>query len=292
MRYAIGIDIGGTNIRIAIVDSDGNLYDTIKVKTDAHTKDELVSQIEKLINSIDYQKYHVEGIGIGIPGPVRDKGLVMYLPNLNINESFNLKDIIEAKYHLPTYVGNDANVAGLAEAIVGSGKGYDVVQYITISTGIGGGLIINKKMITGRYGEAQEVGSMIVNVGGRAPSIYKPKGCIEGEASGKSLFKIAKERNLEISGTKDIFELASKGDPIASEIRKDFIEYMAAFISSIVAYMEPDIFVLGGGVMKSKDYFLDELIQRVDDYVFDSLKGKVIIKVSDDSFVELRIKRI
>ena len=277
-RYAIGIDIGGTNIRISIVDEDGNMFETIKESTNAKTSDDLIDQIESLIDKVDYQKYNVCGLGIGIPGPVNSDNVVMYLPNLNISKPFDLTKRLNDKYHLPIYVGNDANVAGLAEAYAGSGKGYDVVQYLTISTGIGGGLIINKKMIVGKTGQAQEVGSMVVNIGGRAPSPYKPKGCIEGEASGRSLFAKSKEAGLNIEHTAEIFKLASENNQIAKKIVDDFIEYMAAFISSIECYIEPDVFVLGGGVMKSKEYFLDRLISRIDDYVYDSLKVKIIIK--------------
>lgn len=277
MRYSIGIDVGGTNIRIAVVDEDGNLYDVIKESTKAKTIDGLKEQILELISKIDYKKYNVCGIGIGVPGPVRPDGTVIYIPNLNISESFNLKKMIEDEIHLPTFVGNDANVAGLAEAYVGNGKGYDVVQYITMSTGIGGGLVMNKKMIIGKNGLAQEIGSMIVKNGGRAPSIFKAKGCIEGEASGTMITLKANELGLSCENAGDVFNLASQGNEIALKLKEEFISDVAAFIGSIVAYMEPDIFVIGGGLMKSKDHFFDALVKKVDDYVYESLKGNVKI---------------
>ena len=277
MNYAIGIDVGGTNIRIAVVDENGNLYDVIKESTKAHDIESLKLQILDLISKVDLSKYNIKGIGIGVPGPVKPDGTVIYIPNLNISTSFNLKQMIEEKTNLPTFVGNDANVAGLAEAFVGNGKGYDVVQYITMSTGIGGGLVMNKKMIIGKNGLAQEIGSMIVKNGGRAPSIYKAKGCIEGEASGTMLTVKANEAGLNASNAGDVFLLASHGNQKALEIKEEFISNVAAFIGSIVAYMEPDIFVLGGGLMKSKEFFMDELIKKVDDYVYESLKGNIKI---------------
>ena len=277
MKYSVGIDVGGTNIRIAIVDEDGNLYDVIKQSTKAKNIEGLKAQILELISLVDLKKYNVCGIGIGVPGPVKPDGTVIYIPNLNISESFNLKEMIEKETNLPVYVGNDANVAGLAEAFVGNGKGYNVVQYITMSTGIGGGLIINKKMITGANGLAQEIGSMIVKNGGRAPSIYKAKGCIEGEASGTMLSLNAVVLGLDCQNAGDVFRLASEGNVVAFSLKEEFVSNIAAFIGSIVAYMEPDIFVLGGGLMKSKDYFLDEVIKKVDDYVYESLKGNIKI---------------
>lgn len=277
MKYAIGIDVGGTNIRIAVVDENGSLIDVIKESTIANSIDTLVDQILALINRIDLNKYNICGIGIGIPGPVKPDGTVIYIPNLNISESFNLKSMIEEKTGIKTFIGNDANVAGLAEAIVGSGKGYDVVQYITMSTGIGGGLIINKKMIVGKNGLAQEVGSMIIKNGGRAPSIYKAKGCIEGEASGTMLTVKANELGLNCLHAGEVFSLAASGNEIAIKLKDEFVDNIAAFIGSIVAYIEPDIFVLGGGLMKSKEYFLDEVIKKVDDYVYETLKGNINI---------------
>ena len=277
MKYSIGIDVGGTNIRVAVVDENGSMYDVYKESTIATDIDSLVAQILNLIKRVDLKKYEIVGIGIGVPGPVKPDGTVIYIPNLNISTSFNLKQMIEEATSLPTFVGNDANVAGLAEAFVGNGKDYDVVQYITMSTGIGGGLVINKKMIVGKNGLAQEIGSMIVKNGGRAPSIYKAKGCIEGEASGTMLTVKANELGLNAKNAGDVFTLASQGNEIALNLKNEFISNIAAFIGSIVAYMEPDIFVLGGGLMKSKDYFLDELIKKVDDYVYESLKGNIKI---------------
>ena len=105
MRYSIGIDVGGTNIRIAVVDEDGNLYDVIKESTKAKTIDGLKEQILELISKIDYKKYNVCGIGIGVPGPVRPDGTVIYIPNLNISESFNLKKMIEDDLVLNIFFG-------------------------------------------------------------------------------------------------------------------------------------------------------------------------------------------
>ncbi len=277
MKHAIGIDVGGTNIRIALVDENGNMSQVIKERTKAHTPNDLVLQILSLLDRISYSNIDVVGIGVGVPGPVKPDGTVVYIGNLEIGESFNLKTMLEEKVTLPVFVGNDANVAALAEASVGNGKGYDVVQYITLSTGIGGGLIVNKKIITGKYGLAQEIGSMIIRNGGRAPSRFKAKGCIEGEASGTALTEKANDLGLHCENAGDVFKLANENNEIALKLKEDFILDIAALIGSIVAYMEPDIFVLGGGLMKSKDYFLDDVIKKVDDYVYQTLRSNVKI---------------
>ena len=275
MKYALGIDVGGTNIRIALVDENGNI---LKVHKEATNHDKTKGLINQIINLISNFKRDVqsEGIGIGVPGPVTSDGTVIYLPNLDIADSFNLKKEIEDALHIKTFIGNDANVAGLAEAIVGNGKGYNTVQYLTLSTGIGGGLIIDHKIITGANGFAQEVGSMVIKKGGRAPSIYKPKGCIEGLASGTSIVAIAKEAGLNVNHAGEVFAL-SKTNEVAKEIIAEVVDNLAAFIGSIVAYMDPDIFVIGGGIMKSKDYFFNDLILKVNDYVHANLANKIKI---------------
>ena len=280
MRYAIGVDLGGTNIRAALVDEEGVILKVIKEKTAGKTIDSIKKQIIDIISKLDLSDYKIEGIGIGVPGPVKPDGTIIYIPNLGINEEINLKKLIEDELHVTTYVANDANVAALAEAYVGNAKGYDVVQYITMSTGIGGGLIINKKIITGKYGLAQEIGSMIIRNGGRAPSINKPHGCIEGEASGTMLTIKANEAGLNCAHAGDLFIKSHEGNDIAIKLVDQFIDDVAAFISSIVSYMEPDIFVLGGGLMKSKEYFLDRLIKRVDELSYKTLKGNIKIVVA------------
>lgn len=278
MKYAIGVDIGGTNIRLAIVDEKGNIIQVLKSPTDkSNGKESLLNQIICMFNSLDYSKYDIIGVGVGVPGPVNPQnGDVYVIPNLNITE-IPIKSYLENKLNLPVYVGNDANVAALAEAKIGNGKDYNVVQYLTLSTGIGGGLIINGRMVTGHYGFAQEVGNTIIRRGGRRPSIFKPGGCIEGLASGNSLLEIAAENNLSIKHVGELFLEAKNGNKIAQDIKNVWIEDMAAFIGNIVALLEPDIFILGGGLMKSSNLFLDELIKKVDDYVFEFLKGKIRI---------------
>lgn len=278
MKYAVGIDIGGTNIRLALVSEDGQIIKVIKEPTDnTHGKDSLLSQILKMFSTLDVNAYPLIGVGVGVPGPVNPRnGDVYIIPNLNITE-IPIKSFLEEKLHFPVFVGNDANVAGLAEAKVGNGKGKKIVQYLTLSTGIGGGLIINGQIIAGHYGFAQEVGNMVIRRGGRRPSIYKPKGCIEGIGSGTALLEIAKEKGLVLAHTGELFQKATEGNPIALEIKEEWLEDMAAFIGSIVAYMEPDIIVLGGGLMKSSSYFLEELIRKIDDYIFADLRGKIQI---------------
>lgn len=277
MKYSLGVDLGGTNIRIAVVDEEGKIHQVIKEPTRKGGIEAIIAQIAELYQKIDKDAYDLVGLGIGAPGPVASDGTVQFLANLNIDQPFSFKKLLKDIIPLPVYTGNDANVGGLAEAIVGSGKGYEIVQYITLSTGIGGGLIMNKKMITGHYGFAQEIGSMIVRIHGRQPTRFKPHGCIEGEASGTELTKKGQEAGLSVNNAGDLFHLADQHHPVAMKLKEEFIENIAAFIGSIVAYMEPDIFVIGGGMMKSSASFLEAIKERVKDYVPEVLKQHIRI---------------
>ena len=152
MNYSIGVDVGGTNIRLAVVDELGNIVKVVKERTrKVTTPSELVDQIVDMYNQLNAGEYHPIGMGVGVPGPTQQStGHVYVLSNLGLG-GFNLKDMLEAKLNIRVVVGNDAKVAALAEGVLGAGQGAHVMQYITISTGIGGGLVIDGKLYYSSY---------------------------------------------------------------------------------------------------------------------------------------------
>jgi glucokinase len=282
MKYALGVDVGGTNIRMAVVSDEGEIVRVIKKRT-TPTKNpkELVDQIAKLYEEIEPNDFAIEGMGIGVPGPViQETGYVHFLSNLGI-EDFNLKELVEERLNLKVTVGNDANLAGFAEAMVGHGKGHRVVQYMTISTGIGGGLIVDGRVISGSTGFAQEIGNMIIDpFSNKKQNDQMAKGSFESICSGTAIVKSAKEQGLEIEHAGKLFELALNGNEIAKKIKKEWLLYMGVALSSMFAYIEPDVFVLGGGVMKSSHLFLNELREEIDKHVFPKLRGKVKVEIA------------
>ena len=151
-KYVVGVDLGGTKIYTALVDLDGNMVKEITVKTEAHKGDKAV--LEKLISTIDtvlegIDINEVKAIGVGSPGPLDvKKGLIVYTPNLPF-KNFNIVQPIKEKYNIPTYLDNDANAATLGEFMFGAGKGSTNMVYVTVSTGIGGGAIINGNLFRG-----------------------------------------------------------------------------------------------------------------------------------------------
>ena len=274
MNTYIGIDIGGTNIRVAKVQENGEILQRIDMITDTTIGAENVfNEIIKSIKNIDgYQD--CKGIGVGVPGPVDPiKGILKMATNLPGFENYPIIDKIKSEINLPVFLGNDANVAGLGEAVVGAGEKDDIVFYMTVSTGIGGALIINNKLITGASGNTGEVGNIVVRE--NAPKINDlNNGAVENEASGTAIVRIAKEEfGDKIKHAGNLFELAESGDEKAKEIVESTINKLALAMSAVAHVVDPNVFVLGGGVMKSHKYFLDSLRGKLKERLHPSMRG-------------------
>lgn len=279
MKYSIGVDLGGTNIRLAVVSEKGEIVAVNKQRTKKMTcPNDLVDQIVELYESVNASQYNVVGMGVGVPGPVQQKtGFVHVLSNIGLKE-FNLKELLEERLNIKVVVGNDAKVAALAEARLGAGKDKHVVQYITISTGVGGGLVIDGNLYYSTNGFSQEIGNMNLIRNGRQPNPSMNPGCLEGHCSGTALVNIAKERGLDVIHAGEFFVEANKGNEVALELKNEWLNNLANALGSLANILEPDIFVLGGGVMQSSEYFLDELIVRFNKYVFPQMEGKIKIE--------------
>ncbi len=281
MNYSIGVDVGGTNIRLAVVDELGNIIKVIKEKTrKVNTPDELVDQIIDMYDRINAVEYSPLGMGVGVPGPTQQStGYVYVLSNLGLG-GFNLKEMLESKLNIKVVVGNDAKVAALAEGILGAGKGKHVMQYITISTGIGGGLVIDGKLYYSSLGFSQEIGNMLIDKEGERPNPNMSIGCLEGLCSGTAIVKQAAKKGLKVAHAGEFFELAAGGNVTALDLKSKWIDNLARGIGNLVNLLEPDLFVIGGGVIQSSEYFLDELCKKINDYVFSQMKDKVVIKLA------------
>lgn len=172
MKYYIGIDLGGTNVRTLLVDENGKSYSEVKDSTERENgPDYVVSKIIRQIENIDYTQCggldNIEGIGIGVPGPVdTENGVMIMATNLPGFEQYPICEKISDRFNLPVFIDNDANVAGLAEALLGAGKGKPTCYYVTISTGIGGAFVVNGQLVSGGRGHAGEIGNIIVKNNG------------------------------------------------------------------------------------------------------------------------------
>ena len=275
MKKAIGIDIGGTYLRAAIVDEQGKIFWQQTQATIKNDKQALLDQIVTIIKQALPFYSDVCGIGIGISGPVTpNSGYVHVLPNVGV-ANFDIVEHLSSYCALPVYVVNDANAAGLAEAILGEGKGHRVVQYVTLSTGVGGGLIIDGKIWTGTHGFAQEIGNMIIAPGQDAPNQSLNEGSFESWCSGVGLIKIAHQNGKVVNTTKEVFER-----PDCAFIIEEWLQHLGIALSNLINIIEPDIIVLGGGIMKSSKYFFDRLTPIVKAHVYRQLAPNIQIKPS------------
>lgn len=279
MKYRVGIDLGGTNIRLAVYDEAYTLVARKEVLTEAAKgADQILDKIEALYTELT-DGYDVLGVGIGCPGPVvAEAGVVAVVTNIPGVVEWPIGQLLNERLGVPVYVGNDANVAGMGEATKGAGQGKYSVQYITISTGIGGGFIEKGQLLTGYQGFAQEIGNILLVPGGQKQSEHMNAGCFEAMASGTAVEKKAKEEGYE--NAKALFDAARLKEAKAMSIVDEFVTYWAMGISILVNVLNPEVFVLGGGIIKSSDVFLDNLRKKVDDYIFPALRSTVRIEVA------------
>lgn len=264
MKKYIGVDLGGTNVRVAVVDENGNVLAQKKSPSYAQVSVEKVMEnIEELISGLpEYDK--CSGIGVGVPGPCDQKtGSMVLATNLPGFQGYSIASRLSLKFNMPAYIDNDANVAALAEAVVGAGKGKKVVYYITLSTGIGGGLVVNGECISGKHGFCGEVANIIIDRN-REKVNYLTVGAVENEASGTSITRKANaampDKHFEHAG--QVFDLAAEGDPKAKAIVDEATGDLAQLFATIAGVVDPDIFVLGGGMMQSSDKFLPQMIEK------------------------------
>jgi glucokinase len=282
MKYYIGVDLGGTNVRTLLVDESGKTYSEVKDNTESEKGPDyvcakIIRQIENLDTSVCGGLQSVSGIGIGVPGPVDTvNGVMIMATNLPGFENYPICNKIADRFNLPVFIDNDANVAGLAEAMLGAGKGYPTVYYVTISTGIGGAFIVEGKLVSGGRGHAGEIGNIIVKNNGYKHGTLNP-GAVEGEASGTAITRKGRELlgKDKVSHAGDVFRLAAEGDLIAKGIVDECVSQLASMFADIAHTVDPHCFVVGGGVMKSKEYFLDTLVKQFTTKIHDGMRGHI-----------------
>lgn len=255
MAEYIGIDIGGTNIRIGTINKDEEVIYEYKEPTfkDVSTGEDFYKKIKNFIKKVPNYE-NVKAIGIGIPGSVDKKlGQIITSGNVSILKNFPLVENLNKDFNKPVYIENDARVATFAEAIKGKGKEKDIVCYITISTGLGGGVVIDKKIYSGSNDLGAYFGRMILDGRNISDSLI----------SGKALLKKARERiDKDIKNTFELFELEKNNNLIAKDIIREFKRNLTVLLLNISSIINPDIIILGGGVLKSKDRFLQEVIDN------------------------------
>lgn len=279
-KYWIGIDLGGTNIRVGLLNNEGVILKEKRELTEAENGPEYI--IEKLKSMISTVKgnYNIEAIGIGMPGSLDPyKGIVLNAVNLHGWKNIHLSKTLEQYFDTPCFIENDCNVGALAEALDGAGKGFPIVFYIAIGTGVGGGLCINEEIISGSTGHAGEIANIIVKES-KFKHGYLNYGSLESFVSGTSILRMTKDKGLNIQYANEIFSLADNGNTIASEIAEIVVDSLARGMSAIAHVVNPHIFVIGGGVTVSTPNFIERVNNKFNQYIYPVMKNKIHIELS------------
>ncbi|OEF99180.1 glucokinase [Vulcanibacillus modesticaldus] len=279
----IGVDLGGTNIAVGLVDEEARLKYQKSIPTKSERTAEaiimdIINLIQEIINDYGFPKEGIKAIGVGIPGLVNYKtGDVIQCVNLNW-ENVPLKVPIENALGIPVFIDNDATLAGLAEFEAGAMKGVKSGIILTLGTGVGGGIIIDGKIHTGFNGIASEIGHMVVGENYYDCNCGR-NGCLETFSSSSAIInytkKLMEEKNSEtviadkIQGNyenlngKIIFEAAINGDQLAKKVVDRFVKYLSIGIVNLINIIDPEIFVLGGGISKVGGFLLDKVREEV-----------------------------
>lgn len=263
-KARIGIDLGGTNTRVAVVSKEGHVEKQFKFKTHSHLEMEAtLKSISEAVKRFELE-YEIEHVGIVAPGPLDLKrGTFLTPPNLPNWHQQELVNPLRNLLALPITLENDANAAALAEAMFGAGRDVDSVFYVTVSTGIGGGFVYKKQLISGAHGSAGEIGNMIVRTDGPIHHTLNI-GALETYASGTALQERAKTKGLHDATTLLTDEIE----------RNKFVESLAAGIANIIHTVDPDMIILGGGVTVAAGLYWNHLQDAVNARVYPHLRGK------------------
>lgn len=299
-EYYLGLDLGGTKILTGLADSEGNIITRSRRDTEAELGEDkiienMIATIEDVLEKSGVKREQIITLGIGSPGPLDSKkGIIIENANLPW-KNVALVEKIESALGIKTLLQNDANAAALGEKWFGAGKNVDNMVYITISTGIGGGAIIERELFTGVNDNACEVGHTVIDPNGPLCGCGN-HGCLEAFSSGTSIGKRAKEA-AAAGKSKEMLELADnivddidavicaqaayQGDQVAKDIFKNAGYHLGIGLGNVVNTFNTEMIILGGGVMKAADLFLDEAIKTMEDIALAGSLEMVTVKEAE-----------
>ena len=286
-KYGFGVDVGGTTIKMGFFETDGTLLDKWEIKTNtANGGSEILPDIARSIDNKLAQegisKSEVQGIGVGVPGPVKQDAIVNRCVNLGWG-IVNVAEELGALTGLQVKVGNDANVAALGEMWQGGGKGSKDVVMVTLGTGVGGGIIVDGKIVAGFNGAGGEIGHITVNPDEIEACNCGNYGCLEQYTSATGIVRMAKRklaksddettlRKFDPLTARDIFDEAKAGDEVAKELVDELGNILGATLAKIGCVVNPEVFVIGGGVSKAGAILIDTIQEHYRETAFYALK--------------------
>ena len=300
-KYCFGIDVGGTTVKMGLFTTEGELLDKWEIPTrkedgGAYILNDVAASVEAKLAEKNIEKEDVAGAGIGVPGPTLDTGYVSICVNLGWKDKNPANELSEL-LSIPVKAGNDANVAALGEMWKGGGEGYLDVVLLTLGTGVGGGIIINEEIAPSHRGVGGELGHITVNPDEEATCNCGNHGCLEQYASATGVVRIAKKllaaskeesslRTLETVTAKDVFDAAKAGDHLAVEAVEVLGKYLGLVVANVALTVDPDVFVIGGGVSKAGQVLIDVITKYYHKFakIIGDNKAKVVLaKLGNDA---------
>ena len=288
MKYGFGVDLGGTTVKIAYFDEEGTMLSKWEIPTvtaggGSQILPDIAASIRQFLEQKTINSDAVIGVGIGVPGPVNSKGVVNKCVNLGW-DVFNISQELSALVGFPVKAGNDANVAALGEFWKGGGRGCDNMVFVTLGTGVGGGIVIEGRLLHGAHGSGGEIGHLVLNRDETEKCGCGKQGCVEQYCSATGIVRLARKALSAYSGVsklqrfdpltcKDIFDCGKAGDELAVQVLDQFYAYLGEFLGNICNVVDPDAVVLGGGVSKAGQVLLDGTRPFFDKYVFHAARG-------------------
>lgn len=291
MEYCFGVDLGGTTVKIGLFQTDGRIVDKWEIPTRVENKGEAIlpdiaEALKKKMEEKGLENSQVSGVGIGIPAPVDEEGIVQNTANLGWGYK-EVKREMEALTGMNVAAGNDANVAALGEMWLGAGMGQKNMIMVTLGTGVGGGIIVNGQALAGAHGAGGEIGHICVNPKETECCGCGKKGCLEQYASATGITRLAKKRlaaddkNSALRGkevnAKEVFDALKAGDEVAEEIVEEFGIYLGHAMANLAVVADPSVIVIGGGVSKAGEILLG--------YIEKYFKEKAFFANKDIKFV-------
>ncbi len=281
-KYAIGVDIGGTTVKLGLFDQDGGVLEkweipTVKENNGSGILPDIAVSIKKQLASMNIGESDIEGVGIGAPGPVDAEGTIYRAVNLGW-DVFNIPKALNAYLNLPVKAANDANAAAFGEMWQGGGKGHMNLVAVTLGTGVGGGIIVNGSILTGATGAGGEIGHIHIEDTEPEACGCGNHGCLEQYASATGVVRLAKRhlqqdrqpsvlRDQKLSA-KAVWDAVKAGDQVAIRIAQQFGDYLGKGLAAVAAVANPEVFVIGGGVSKAGEVLFAYIRPAYEKYAF------------------------
>ena len=283
MKYGFGIDLGGTTVKIAYFDETGAMLDKWEIPTvttdgGSQILPDIAASVKGYLKEHGIPDSDILGLGIGVPGPVNAKGVVNKCVNLGWGV-FNISETLSSLTGFPVKAGNDANVAALGEFWKGGGQGCNNMVFVTLGTGVGGGIVVEGNLLHGAHGSGAEIGHLVLTRDETVPCNCGKRGCVEQYCSATGIVRLAKLhlassdapsalRGVENLTCKDIFDAGKDGDKEALAILDQGYRYMGEFLGDVCSVVDPEVVVIGGGVSKAGNVQIQGNVPYFKKYVF------------------------